>query len=506
MAMTASLFFGTSYFRDMSLVFEGGYRIALGQLPYRDFYMPVGPVLFYMQGLCDLVFGHSALAMLAHSAILAATMAVMGYRLARRDFGPVLATVFSGFMVLALNGVFGSPWYNFTAHFFVAVIVMLLMARLQASVLSPRFVLFLAVLSVLAMFSKQDAAVAVPLIALYLALSGGMAPTRVATCYVLPCVLLSLALAGIFEAGGDFLYWFNLGQSPHSARLVLSFDLVWAVVGQWRFWLILGAIVYLAVRRPAKGERRSTVLCLILVAAVPLVILQSSGLSEQTRMQGVPLLLLLIFRLARDSETLAAWRRRLGADWGLRTLSARAGLFARILLLLFLAKLVPPLALFVSLDVNVATLAGREGFSGVAKGLVRMEEGSYRGILVSRPAHDDLVRIRSLLNRHQGDFINLSELGFLYADFATPPPTGLPLWLDEGISFFDVQVPLLTSGIVDREPRVILLQDAFDHADPTLHDRIGAYYARHGYSKLFSAEAPRRDRKIDVFVRQPVDG
>ena len=217
----------------------------------------------------------------------------------------------------------------------------------------------------------------------------------------------------------------------HSARLALSFDLVWAVVGQWRFWLILGAIVYLAVRRPAKGERRSTVLCLILVAAVPLVILQSSGLSEQTRMQGVPLLLL--FRLARDSEILAGWRRRLGADWGLGTLSARAGLFARILPLLFLAKLVPPLALLASLDVNAATIAGREGFSGVAKGLVRMEEGS-------------------------------------------------------------------------REPRVILLQDAFDHADPTLHDRIVVYYARHGYTKLFSAEAPRRDWKIDVFVRQPGDG
>ncbi len=111
-----------------------------------------------------------------------------------------------------------------------------------------------------------------------------------------------------------------------------------------------------------------------------------------------------------------------------------------------------------------------------------------------------------MLHRHQGDFINLSELGFLYADFATPPPTGLPLWLDEGISFFDVQVPLLTSGIVDRKPRVILLQDAFDHVDPTLHDRIAAYYARHGYTKLFSAEALRRDRKTDVFVRQPGDG
>jgi len=101
-------------------------------------------------------------------------------------------------MVHSLNGVFGSPWYNFTAHFFFAVIVMLLMTRLQASVLSPRFVLILAVLSVLAMFSKQDAAVVVPLIALYLAISGVMTPARVATCYVLPCVLLSLALAGIF--------------------------------------------------------------------------------------------------------------------------------------------------------------------------------------------------------------------------------------------------------------------------------------------------------------------
>ncbi len=121
---------------------------------------------------------------------------------------------------------------------------MLLMTRLQASVLSPRFVLILAVLSVLAMFSKQDAAVVVPLIALYLAISGVMTPARVATCYVLPCVLrwpwpASSRPVAIFSIG-------NLGQSPRSWRsrsavLILApdfhpihgfcFKVVWT---QWR--------------------------------------------------------------------------------------------------------------------------------------------------------------------------------------------------------------------------------------------------------------------------------
>ena len=55
---------------DQSMVFDGGWRVLQGQVPYRDFYMPFGPVTFWLQGavfwLCGATFS---------SMVLSATLA-----------------------------------------------------------------------------------------------------------------------------------------------------------------------------------------------------------------------------------------------------------------------------------------------------------------------------------------------------------------------------------------------------------------------------------------------
>lgn len=34
---------------DQSIVFDGGYRLTWGEVPYKDFLIPFGPVVFYLQ-------------------------------------------------------------------------------------------------------------------------------------------------------------------------------------------------------------------------------------------------------------------------------------------------------------------------------------------------------------------------------------------------------------------------------------------------------------------------
>ena len=122
-AITFSLFYGTSFFRDMAIVFEGGYRIAGGQVPFRDFYTPGGIVVFYLQALAILASGANALSMVTHAAVLAAIVA----------------------MVLSLNGIFGNPGYSFVAYFFFDVICLLLLRRLDAAPVWPWLAVLLAV-------------------------------------------------------------------------------------------------------------------------------------------------------------------------------------------------------------------------------------------------------------------------------------------------------------------------------------------------------------------------
>ena len=52
---------------DQSIVFDGGYRVLRGQVPYRDFIIPIGPVVFWIQALFFALFGVEY-----HTCILAA--------------------------------------------------------------------------------------------------------------------------------------------------------------------------------------------------------------------------------------------------------------------------------------------------------------------------------------------------------------------------------------------------------------------------------------------------
>ncbi len=495
-AITFSLFYGTSFFRDMAIVFEGGFRIAEGQVPFHDFYVPGGLAAFYMQALSILIFGATALSMPAHAGALAAIVAMMTYPLARESFGRPLALVVSGFMVMSLNGIFGNPGYSFVGYFFFDVLCLLLLRRLDATAASPRFMLALALLTALAILGKQDLLLSVPLLALYLWLSGMASWRQVGLSYLVPVAVLLALVAAIFQTQGDFLYWFNYGQAPHHSRLALTPAFVAHVAADWRFWLSIAALVVVVLSRAPPGRQRSSLLALVLIAGVPIIVVQTSGLSEQTRLQGIPLLAVLLYRLAMECEGLVRWRER-------RALPRRAlERLAKAAAVLALLVFVPPIALLVSIDVNLAQHFSRPSLSGVGNGDARIREGAYRGVLVRQAAARDLVRIRELVRARGGSFIALTSYGFIYADFDQAPPTRLPLWFDHGISFFDAQITDLTEGVVARRAEVLLVQDAHDHFDRSMHDRVVEYFLGHGYERVMRAEAPRTDRPIEVLARK----
>lgn len=47
------------YFRDYSIIWEGAYRINQGQLPYRDFGIPMGPGVFILPSIYQFIFSYS---------------------------------------------------------------------------------------------------------------------------------------------------------------------------------------------------------------------------------------------------------------------------------------------------------------------------------------------------------------------------------------------------------------------------------------------------------------
>ncbi len=150
----------------------------------------------------------------------------------------------------------------------------------------------------------------------------------------------------------------------------------------------------------------------------------------------------------------------------------------------------------------MAQLLDRPSLSGGGDADARIEAGAYRGVLMRAAAVRDLGRIRALIHERGGSFVAFTSYGFIYADFDRPPPTGLPLWFDHGIFFFDDQIAELTEGIVARKPGLLLVQDAHDHLYRNLHRRVVDYYLAHGDERVMRAQSPRTDRPIEVLARK----
>lgn len=104
---------------DQSIVWDGGYRLLTGQVPFRDFTTPAGLVPMAMQAAWFRLFGIDWFAYCLHAAILNGLFCVLAFRLLR-GFG--LAGAPAGLYALASGVVFyppfGVPYMDQHAFFF----------------------------------------------------------------------------------------------------------------------------------------------------------------------------------------------------------------------------------------------------------------------------------------------------------------------------------------------------------------------------------------------------
>lgn len=188
---------------DQSNVFEGGYRLLRGQVPYRDFLMPVGPLAFVIQVPFFLLFGVNNYAHLWHSGVVNALAALLAVRCVKRLFPDAVVPAYLAGLVTAawFYPIFGTPAFDQTALFFHLVALVVLLPALEAAGGASRAALWSGLLSGLAFFSKQNAGAlsVVCLVLLILALGGARrAP------------LTLRFLVGLGVCGGLFLLWLLL--------------------------------------------------------------------------------------------------------------------------------------------------------------------------------------------------------------------------------------------------------------------------------------------------------
>lgn len=191
---------------DQSIVFDGSYRILSGQVPYKDFIMPIGPMVFWLQAIFFKAFGINYFSYLVCAAFIN-VIAVMCSIVIIRLFFP--RNKFFSYIAGLLTAIwfyppFGTPWTEQTAFFFsFLALTLILCARYYIK--SRRVINGLLLLSgcfaLLSFLSKQNAGLYIlPLYFLLLVVAYEPESKAVLN----NCAMF---LAGFIAAGLLFLLW-----------------------------------------------------------------------------------------------------------------------------------------------------------------------------------------------------------------------------------------------------------------------------------------------------------
>lgn len=253
------LLYNNPYRLNIFLSWEGAYRLYLGQMPFRDFSLPMGYGYWVIPALFFKIFG-PFMYTLIKAQVFINFVSVLALRSTLKMLNVKPVVILMTVLVFCFSYVSKNfwPWYNHTV--IVAELVafyFLFRAILKSTgwrsvtnlVAAAFFVLF-------AIFTKQDGgalalAISLAILAYDAWLDGS--PRKFLIFIGSFAVLAMLAVVPLLKY--DFLYWFNYGQAPHDSRLVLH-DFLDHILG-WSYWLkfFLLIIVLFVLDRIQEGER-----------------------------------------------------------------------------------------------------------------------------------------------------------------------------------------------------------------------------------------------------------
>ncbi|WPQ60827.1 hypothetical protein SIO70_20950 [Chitinophaga sancti] len=253
------LFVPLPYRVNIFLSWEGAYRISQGQVPYRDFGLPLGYGFWIVPALFFKIFGPQ-LVTLVKAQVFMNILAGISFRsiLKSQDVKPVIRILSVLLFVLSYSFFNFWPWYNQTVIVYELVGLAFLFRYLVGPKGRVQFLhLFLAALfTFLSFFTKQDGGGLALLLSLALLTYNSLNQKRLwdVPLYIAFYGVVAAIFIGPFIQYG-FGYWFNHGQAPHNSRLSL-YDIVSEVLyqSQWiKFYIVMMVVVLLPAFKQFKA-------------------------------------------------------------------------------------------------------------------------------------------------------------------------------------------------------------------------------------------------------------
>lgn len=220
------LLFNLPYRVNIFLSWEGAYRLYLGQLPFRDFGMPLGFGYFAVPALFFKIFGPYLFSLVYAQAFLN-ILTLFSLRSILKLLGVKPANVLLAILVMCLTFTFPInfwPWYNNSAFVYglFGINMVLFYMFWQEKKYQWLFTLAAGFFMAFALMTKQDyGGLAFVFGLILLGYNGLIEKQFKGITFYLASYIFFLALFILPFLPYDFLYWFNYGQAPHDSRLHL---------------------------------------------------------------------------------------------------------------------------------------------------------------------------------------------------------------------------------------------------------------------------------------------
>jgi len=448
----------TTFMRDWTYVFEGGYRISSGQLPFQDFYIPMGPVVFLMQGFFNLIFGANVLSMLLHSFLLSIILSVIFYYLARKEFGIFISFIFSLFLYISFQGLAFHPSYNYSTYFFLLLNIFLIYYYSNKESLPKYVYLLSALLGTLDFYTKQDTgALHLFLLLIYFSFNYKKDWKKILLFYLIPSVIF---MAGTFLSLSlleGFPYWYNLGQLPHNPNFSKFFSPVKIVMitTSWHFYLGI-LFVYLILFTKIEPYKKRIMSLFVILAISNIISNTLSGSTRQLSVISFPIMIFFLYILTKD--------------------------FFKNSLKKYKIPLIYLLIFILFLNSNPIPTYGLITLNYLNPEISRIQEGCATGVPMYRGHLEGLQEIRDIIKINP-DFVSLTEYSFLYCDYGIEPPKEVPMTYREGIHFYMQDFEKIINTIVSNNPDIILVQNTHGH-DISIHQKTIDELILKGYKNI----------------------
>jgi hypothetical protein len=241
------LFLSFPYRVNIFLSWEGAYRLSEGQIPFRDFGLPLGGMYWVIPGIFMKLFG-TQLVSLIKAQVFINIVAGLSFRSILKSCKVANDIRIVSVLVFCLSYSLMNfwPWYNHSVIVYQLVAMAFLCRYLFASNLPKQspflHPFFTALFLFFALLTKQDAGAMGFLVAAILLLVHSILEKKwIGLLLFLGSYASFVLVFFVILPLGDVTYWFNFGQTPHSSRIA-GFDFVEALLAE-SVWIKFYALI-----------------------------------------------------------------------------------------------------------------------------------------------------------------------------------------------------------------------------------------------------------------------